>query len=129
MLYQLEYDDLYAFAYSPRPQTVAAKIYHDDVPEDVKKKRLFEVLRLQDEISLRKNERFVGSMEEILIEGNAKMKKGRVMGRTRTNKIVNVTGAEEQVGRLAWVRITGATANSLLGEPLDRTSDSLYPLG
>ena len=126
MLYQLQYDDLYAFVYSPRPQTVAAKIYEDDVPEEVKKQRLFQVLKLQGEISLRKNTAAIGSIEEILIEGNAKLKKGQVMGRTRRNKVVNLFGAEGQVGQMARVHIIGASPNSLTGEWLDSHRDSLY---
>jgi tRNA-2-methylthio-N6-dimethylallyladenosine synthase len=126
MLYQLQYDDLYAFVYSPRPQTVAAKIYEDDVPEEVKKHRLLEVLKLQEGISLRKNTAAIGSIEEILIEGNAKLKKGQVMGRTRKNKVVNLFGAEGQVGQMARVRIIGASPNSLTCEWLDSHRDSLY---
>ena len=126
MLHEIQYDNTYAFVYSPRPQTVAAKIYPDDVPEESKKRRLHEVLKLQDEISLRKNTAAIGTTEEILIEGKAKLKQGQFMGRTRKNKIVNLFGAEDQIGRLARVRITGATSNSLSGELLDSNPDLLY---
>jgi tRNA-2-methylthio-N6-dimethylallyladenosine synthase len=81
---------------------------------------------LQGEISLRKNKATVGSVQEILIEGKAKLKRDQLMGRTRNNKIVNFLGGADQVGRLAPVRIAGATPNSLSGELLDRNVESRY---
>ncbi len=116
LLELVEYDEIYAFTYSPRPQTVSAKIYDDNVPDDVKKTRLQQVQMLQHEISLVKNRRRIGDLDEILIEGPAKMKNGQMMGRTRTNRIVNVSAPESLAGRTVAVRITGATANSLIGE-------------
>jgi tRNA-2-methylthio-N6-dimethylallyladenosine synthase len=114
----VEYDEIYAFRYSPRPQTVSAKIYDDDVPDDVKKARLKRVQTLQHEISLAKNRRRIGELDEILIDGPAKMKNGQMMGRTRTNRIVNVSAPESLAGGIVAVRITSATANSLIGELL-----------
>ncbi|HEX5605616.1 MAG TPA: TRAM domain-containing protein, partial [Candidatus Binatia bacterium] len=67
-------------------------------------------------ISLKKNRSRIGDIEEILIEGPSKLRNGQVMGRTRSNRIVNVTGVEQFVGQLVPVRITGATATSLIGE-------------
>jgi tRNA-2-methylthio-N6-dimethylallyladenosine synthase len=113
---EVGYDDFYAFAYSPRPQTVSAKLYADDVPDPVKKERLAKVLSLQREISLKKNRQKIGCTEEILVEGSSKLGKGQIMGRTRTNRIVNVSGHREPLGALVSVKIAGATANSLLGE-------------
>ena len=126
MLDEIQYDGAYAFAYSPRPQTVAAKIYPDDVPDETKSKRLHEVLELQEGISLRKNNAAVGTTEEILVEGKARLKQSQFMGRTRKNKIVNFFGAEDRIGRLLRVRITGASSNSLSGELLDSNPDLLY---
>ena len=74
------------------------------------------VQTLQQRISLQKNRNRIGELEEILIEGPSKLKNGQVMGRTRSNRIVNVTGAGQFVGRLVPVRITGATSTSLIGE-------------
>lgn len=116
ILREVEYDEIFAFTYSPRLQTAAAKMYHDDVPDEVKKGRLERVLNLQNEISLRKNKKRTGSVEEILLEGRSKLRKGQIMGRTRTNKIVNVAGPEYLLGKMARVRIIGASANSLLGQ-------------
>lgn len=116
LLQRVEYDEIYSFMYSPRPQTVSAKIYDDDIPEPVKKDRLAAVQSLQREIALRKNRQRLGAVDEILVEGTSRLKKGQMMGRTRGNRIVNVQGPEALVGTFQEVRIIGATANSLVGE-------------
>jgi len=118
MLKQVEYDEIFSFVYSPRPQTVSAKIYDDNVDDEIKKYRLQEVQNLQREISLRKNRERIGNVEEILVDGKSRLKSGQMMGRTRSNRIVNLTGEETLVGCLLPVRIVGASANSLLGEIL-----------
>ena len=104
--------------YSPRAHTVSAKLYEDNVPEEVKKDRLQRVLSLQHGIALGNNRKKIGSIEEILIDGNSKLRNGQMMGRTRTNRIVNVMGADVLIGSTIPVQITGATANSLIGELL-----------
>jgi len=116
MLKQVEYDEIFSFVYSPRPQTVSAKIYDDNVNGEIKKARLKEVQNLQREISLRKNRERIGNVEEILVDGKSRLKNGQIMGRTRSNRIVNLTGEETLIGCLLPARIVGATANSLLGE-------------
>jgi tRNA-2-methylthio-N6-dimethylallyladenosine synthase len=118
LLEQVEYDEIYSFVYSPRPQTVSAKIYDDDIAEHVKKERLERVQTLQRVISSTKNRQRIGDLEEVLIDGPSKLKNGQVMGRTRGNRIVNVNGPDSLAGKLAPVRITGATATSLIGELL-----------
>ncbi len=116
ILENMEYDEIFAFKYSPRPQTVAAKINSDDVPEETKKSRLQTVLELQKGISLRKNRQLIGRLEKILFEGESKLNQDRMMGRTRTNKVVNFKASKSLLGKTIDVRITGATANSLMGE-------------
>jgi tRNA-2-methylthio-N6-dimethylallyladenosine synthase len=123
LLLQMEYDDLYSFEYSPRPHTTAARLYSDDVPAGIKRERLTKVQGLQGEISLRKNRGKIGSSEEVLVEGRSKLSEERMMGRTRTHRIVNFDGGEEYRGELMQVRITGATAKSLLGE-LSKNQDT-----
>jgi len=118
LLREVEYDDIYSFNYSPRPQTVSAKIYPDDVPDDVKKDRLKKVQTLQREISLAKNRQRIGDCEEVLVDGPSKLKTEQVMGRTRANRIVNLAGSTRLIGEFVQVRITSATAYSLLGEPM-----------
>lgn len=116
ILRDIEYDEVFVFMYSARPETVAAKLYPDDVPEEVKKHRLWKVQDLQKEISLKRNRQRIGYIEEILVERRSKLGRGQMMGRTRTNKVVNLLGTEDLSGQMVRVRITDATANSLIGE-------------
>ena len=118
LLESVKYDEIYSFMYSPRPQTVSAKLYDDDVPRGVKKERLTKVQTLQREISLGKNRQRIGEREEIFFDGPSKLKNGQLMGRTRTNRIVNVAAPASLIGQIVAVRIISATANSLLGEVL-----------
>lgn len=118
MLKEVQYDEVFSFMYSPRPHTVSAKIYEDDVPKEIKKNRLQRIQSLQQSVSLKKNREKIGQIEAILIEGASKLRHKQVMGRTRTNRIVNVFGADVTVGTIVPVRISAATANSLLGELL-----------
>jgi tRNA-2-methylthio-N6-dimethylallyladenosine synthase len=122
LLEELEYDEIFSFAYSPRPQTVSAKLYADDIPQNIKKERLTKVQMLQRRVSLAKNRRTIGNIDEILVDGPSRLGNGQMMGRTRSNRIVNVAGPEDLIGRLLSVRITGATANSLIGEVLSDKS-------
>ena len=116
LLEQVGYDEIYSFTYSPRPQTVSAKLFDDDIPDETKRERLSRVQSLQREISLRKNRERIGGIEEILVEGRSKLKNGQIMGRTRSNRIVNAFGPESLTGSLVAAHITGATATSLIGE-------------
>jgi tRNA-2-methylthio-N6-dimethylallyladenosine synthase len=116
LLEQVGYDEIYSFTYSPRPQTVSAKLFDDDIPDETKRERLSRVQSLQREISLRKNRDRIGGIEEILVEGRSKLKNGQIMGRTRSNRIVNAFGPESLTGSLVAAHITGATATSLIGE-------------
>jgi tRNA-2-methylthio-N6-dimethylallyladenosine synthase len=115
LLGQVEYDEIYSFMYSPRTQTVSAKLYNDDVPQEKKKERLKQVQDFQQEISLRKNREKIGRIEEVLIDGLSR-NKAQVMGRTRANRIVNVIGRGNLIGDMVTARIIAATVNSLVGE-------------
>jgi tRNA-2-methylthio-N6-dimethylallyladenosine synthase len=115
LLGQVEYDEIYSFMYSPRTQTVSAKLYNDAVPEEKKKERLKYVQNVQREISLRKNKQKIGRIEEVLIDGHSRIE-AQVMGRTRTNRIVNIVGRGNLIGEMLNARIIAATANSLIGE-------------
>jgi tRNA-2-methylthio-N6-dimethylallyladenosine synthase len=123
LLGQVEYDEIYSFMYSPRTQTVSAKLYNDDVPQEKKKERLKQVQDVQQEISLRKNKEKIGRIEEVLIDGLSR-NKAQVMGRTRTNRIVNVIGRENLIGEMVNARIIAATVNSLVGELTARKAAS-----
>jgi tRNA-2-methylthio-N6-dimethylallyladenosine synthase len=130
LLEEVKYDEIYSFMYSPRPQTVAAKLYDDDITDEIKKERLKQVQSLQKDISLAKNRQRIGDVEEILVDGPAKLRNGQIMGRTRSNRIVNVANAGNNVaaGDMIAVRITGATATSLIGEQLPKASISIMSI-
>ncbi len=116
---EIEYDDMFVFAYSPRPRTVAARVYRDDVPDQVKGERCRRLQELQKGISLRKNRNLIGGKQEILVEGPSRLGGDQLMGRTRTNRIVNFTPDETTVpAEMARVRVVGATPNSLVGEAI-----------
>jgi tRNA-2-methylthio-N6-dimethylallyladenosine synthase len=114
LLKDVRYDNIFAFKYSKRPGTVALELA-GQVPEDIKEKRLHQVLSLQKEISIDKNRALVGSVREILIDGISK-KGGKLTGRTRGNKVVNVEAPTALLGSHVSVTITSAGLNSLTGQ-------------
>jgi tRNA-2-methylthio-N6-dimethylallyladenosine synthase len=115
VLEQVGFDGLFAFAYSPRPGTAAARLA-DDVPEEEKRRRLHVVNAHQQEWQRRRHEARIGSVEEVLVEGADGG--GRVSGRSRHFRIVHLDGAETLVGRLVAVGVTGAGPNALRGRLL-----------
>jgi len=117
MVREIEYDDMFTFTYSPRPRTVAARVYPDDVPDELKGERCRRLQELQKGISLRKNRELIGTEQEVLVEGPSRLGREQLMGRTRTNRIVNFTPDGATVAsEMARVRVVGATPNSLVGE-------------
>jgi tRNA-2-methylthio-N6-dimethylallyladenosine synthase len=112
---EVEFDMAFCFRYSPRRGTPAASM-EDQLSEDVKMRRLHELLEIQDEISMAKNEALIGTHEEVLVEGGNPRDESQVTGRTRTNKIVFFPGHAELTGQLVTVMITGAGNWSLRGE-------------
>ncbi len=107
----------YMFAYSERPGTLAARKYPDDVPEEVKKRRLNEIIRLQTAISLRRNQADIGKTFEVLIEGNSRRSDQDFCGRNSQNKmVVFPQKAGLKPGDYVQVRIHDATSATLLGE-------------
>ncbi len=115
---QAQYSMAYMFAYSERPGTPAQKRLEDDVPEDVKKKRLNEIIRLQNQISYAHNQRDIGKVFKVLIEGDSKRSKDDFKGRTSQNKVVNFPKGKStlQKGDYVNVRILSGTSASLRGE-------------
>lgn len=113
-LEEIQYDGIFAFKYSQRPGTKAAEM-HDQIPEDIKSRRLSEILKLQDAITLKKNTGLIGTVQEVLIE--EKTVTGQASGRTRTNKIV-LFNEVLSPGLIVKARITQARIHSLLAESL-----------
>lgn len=114
VLRDVQFDTIFAFKYSKRPNTKALDL-PGHVPEQVKEDRLEQVFSLQKDITLRKNRLHVGSVQEVLVEGESR-KGGTLTGRTRGNMAVNFSGTHHLKGSLVKVRITSAGPNSLSGE-------------
>jgi len=112
-----KYDLSYMYFYSERPGTLAAKRYTDDVPEDIKKRRLAEIVALQNKLSLQSNQEDIGKIFEVLIEGDSKKKKDEWMGRSTHNKVL-VFPKENfglQKGDYAFVKVWSCTKATLMG--------------
>ncbi len=114
LLRAIRFDGVFAFKYSQRPGTAALRL-SGHLSDNVKEKRLEQVLTLQKEISEQKNREHIGTKREILIDGFSK-RGGKLTGRTRGNKAVNVAADASLIGCLATVRIVSAGANSLTGQ-------------
>ncbi|OLD70885.1 MAG: tRNA (N6-isopentenyl adenosine(37)-C2)-methylthiotransferase MiaB [Verrucomicrobia bacterium 13_1_20CM_4_55_9] len=114
---EIKFDNAFVFRYSPRRDTPAAGMA-DQIDERIKERRNHHLLEIVNESARRINERLVGRTLEVLCEGPSKTNPSRLMGRTRTNKIVLFEGPEEFVGVLVDVRIERATGFSLYGTPV-----------
>jgi tRNA-2-methylthio-N6-dimethylallyladenosine synthase len=115
LLAELRLDKAHIARYSPRPQTLAARKYPDDVPPQEKERRRKALDGLQSEIVGQINARLLGQTVEVLVEGRDE-RKGRWYGRTRTDKLLFFEDAADWRGKLAQVRVTWAGPWSLIGE-------------
>jgi len=118
---EVEYDSAFSFKYSQRPNTPARE-FPDQVPEEEKSRRLTALQEKLREIALRRNQALVGSVQEVLVEGRQPAFEQWV-GRTSQNKVLNFTIPEgsperDRIGTYAWVKVTRAGPNSLVGEML-----------
>ncbi|MEZ0539465.1 tRNA (N6-isopentenyl adenosine(37)-C2)-methylthiotransferase MiaB [Fibrella arboris] len=109
------YDYGYMFAYSERPGTLAAKKYKDDVPEDVKKRRLSEIIALQQRLSLERNQRHIGQIQRVLAEGPSKRSADDLSGRNDQNKVVVFPRGTFQKGDYVDVLVTECSSATLIG--------------
>lgn len=111
----VRFDAVNTAAYSPREGTPAAG-YADQVPDDVKRRRLFALNQMAERIASEINHRLVGGHQEVLVEQAGT--KGGVLGRTRTNKVVTVEGSSDLIGRCLPVEVVGAGSWVLRGRPV-----------
>ncbi|MGX8695676.1 MAG: tRNA (N6-isopentenyl adenosine(37)-C2)-methylthiotransferase MiaB [Prevotella sp.] len=119
LMQQVGYDSAFMFKYSERPGTYASKHLPDDVPEEVKLRRLNELIALQTEISALQNKKDEGKVFDVLVEGFSKRSRSQLCGRTEQNKMVVFDKLEHHIGETVRVRITGSTSATLLGQPLE----------
>ena len=109
------YDSAFLFKYSERPGTYAARHLPDDVPEDVKVRRLEELIALQNRLSAESNQRCIGHMFEVLAEGVSKRSRDQLFGRTEQNKVVVFDRGSHRPGDYVRLRITAASSATLHG--------------
>lgn len=112
----VKYDFSYMFYYSERPGTLAAKKYADDISLEVKKRRLQEIISLQQELSLKRNQADIGNTYKVLIEGYSKRSNEDLQGRNSANKVVIFKNNGAKKGEYVLVKIHDCTAATLFGE-------------
>lgn len=118
LMREVGYDSAFMFKYSERPGTYASKHLPDDVPEEIKIRRLNELIRLQTELSAQANRRDEGKKFTILVEGFSKRSREQLFGRTEQNKVVIINKGNHHIGELVNVKITGSTSATLFGEEM-----------
>ena len=116
LMKEVGYDFAYMFKYSERPGTFAQRNLGDDVPEDVKTRRLTEIIDLQNRLSEESNKRDIGKEFEILVECTSKRSEEQLSGRTSQNKMVVFDRGDHKIGDYVRVRITGCSSATLFGE-------------
>lgn len=111
-----QFDFSYMYNYSERPGTLAARKYADDVPEDVKSRRLQEIIKLQNDISKAKNKAREGSIQRVLVEGTSKKSENDLKGRSDQNIVVIFPAENYKPGQYVDVLIERSTTTSLIGK-------------
>ncbi len=120
LMEQSQFDFSYMYFYSERPGTLAARRYPDDIPEHVKKRRLDEIVKLQNRLSKESNLRDIGTTSMVLIEGDSKKSAADWSGKNSQNKVVVFSKAKNfhKKGDYVQVKITSCTGGTLLGESI-----------
>ena len=118
LMREVGYDFAYMFKYSERPGTFAQRNLGDDVPDEVKSRRLQEIIALQNELGLESYRRDVGKEFEVLVEGESRRNAEQLFGRTSQNKVVVFDRGDHKAGDYLRVRVTGCTSATLFGEEL-----------
>lgn len=120
LMKQVHFDMAFMFKYSERPGTYAHKHLPDDVDEDIKLRRLNEVIQLQNALSLQSNRNDIGKVFEVLAEGTSKKSKEMLFGRSSQNKVVVFDNLGYRRGSYVAVKISGCTQTTLIGEPVEK---------
>ncbi len=115
LIEEVGFDHSFSFIYSPRPGTPAAT-FPDDVPHEVKQKRLSTLQQRINEMAQEISRRMVGSVQRVLVERPSRKDANVLSGRTENNRVVNFAGKHDLIGRFVQIRITEALPNSLRGE-------------
>jgi tRNA-2-methylthio-N6-dimethylallyladenosine synthase len=129
LMTECSFDYAYMFAYSERPGTLAARRYTDDVPEDIKKRRLQEIIALQVNCSRKNYTGDLGKVYEVLIEGPSKRSADDWSGRNTQNKVVVFPKGDYNLkkGDYVMVEVTSATSATLMGHIVTNADNPIYP--
>ncbi|WP_244545618.1 tRNA (N6-isopentenyl adenosine(37)-C2)-methylthiotransferase MiaB [Fodinibius roseus] len=122
LMAEVKYDLAYMFAYSERGRTLAQRKYEDNVPEEVKKRRLSEIIEQQMNIQEELNKKEIGRRHLVLVEGTSKRSDEQLRGRTDTNKMVVFDRRDYEKGDYVEVTITDCTSATLMGDPIRKSS-------
>ena len=126
LMKEVGYDLAYMFAYSERERTLAHRKFEDDVPEEVKKRRLSEIITQQMNIQGERNKNEIGERHLVLVEGTSKKSEEQMSGRTDTNKICVFDRRDFEPGDYVEVEITDCTSATLLAKPIKKSSISEF---
>ncbi len=116
LMEEVRYEMAYMFYYSERPGTLAAKRYEDDIPTKVKKKRLQEIIHLQNGHSLERNKKDIGNVYEVLVEGTSKKSDEQLFGRNSQNKVIIFDKHDFKPGDYVSVEVFDCTSATLFGK-------------
>lgn len=119
LMREVGFDYAFMFKYSERPGTYASRHLEDNIQEEVKARRLQEIIDLQHELSKESNIRDLGKTFEVLIEGFSKRSKDQLFGRSSQNKVIIFDKANHRIGQLVKVKVTGNTSATLFGEVVE----------
>lgn len=120
----VKYDFGFMFAYSERPGTLAERKMDDDIPEDIKKRRLNEIIQLQQKHSLYRTQAHLGKIEEVLIEKESKKSDKHWSGRNSQNTVVVFPKEHYKIGDFVMVKINDCTSATLIGEAVDYSKNN-----
>lgn len=111
-----KFDFAFMFKYSERPNTFAQRKYPDDVPEEIKSKRLAEIIELQNKLSSESKKTDINKVHEVLIEGISKKSDQEFFGRNSQNKVIVFPREKYHIGEYVMVKVSRATSATLIGE-------------
>lgn len=121
LMREVSFDSAFMFKYSERPGTYASKHLPDNVPEEVKTRRLSELISLQTSISAEANRKDEGKVFKVLVEGFSKRSREQLCGRTSQNKMVVFDKNSHHIGETITIRITGSSSATLFGDEIPQT--------
>ena len=119
LMEEVVFDSAFMFAYSERPGTLASRKYPDDIPYETKTSRLNEIIALQGRMSLKSNEREIGKIQKVLVEGPSKKNPDELCGRASSNKMCVFPSRGEKAGDYCYVQVESVTSATLICKRID----------